>query len=44
MNKVTTNLTIDPIIKRKAISHAKKCGISLSALITFLLVKAMEKN
>ena len=44
MNKVTTNLTLDPRIKKQAILRAKKVGQSLSAFITICIVKELQKK
>lgn len=44
VRKQNTNLTLDLKIKKKAILVARKQGQSLSALITFLLVKAISKT
>lgn len=42
MNKEKTTLTIDPAVKRRAEQHAKRTGVSLSALVTMLLVRDMN--
>jgi predicted HicB family RNase H-like nuclease len=44
MKKVKTNLTIDPKVKRNGERMARKSGLSLSAYITTLLVKELEKQ
>jgi len=44
MNKVTTNLTLDPRIKKQAILRSKKVGQSLSAFITICIVKELQKK
>jgi len=44
MKKVKTNLTIDPKVKRKGELMARKSGLSLSAYITTLLVKELDKQ
>jgi len=44
MKKVKTNLTIDPKVKRNGERMARKSGLSLSAYITTLLVKELEKE
>ena len=44
MKKVKTNLTIDPKVKRNGERMAKKGGLSLSAYITTLLVKELDKQ
>jgi len=44
MKKVRTNLTIDPKVKRNGERMARKSGLSLSAYITTLLVKELEKE
>ena len=44
MKKAKTNLTIDPKVKRSGERLAKKGGLSLSAYITTLLVKELEKQ
>jgi hypothetical protein len=44
MKKAKTNLTIDPNVKRGGERLAKKGGLSLSAYITTLLVKELEKQ
>jgi len=44
MKKVKTNLTIDPKVKRNGERLAQKSGLSLSAYITTLLVKELEKQ
>jgi predicted HicB family RNase H-like nuclease len=44
MQKVKTNLTIDPKVKRNGERMARKSGLSLSAYITTLLVKELEKE
>ena len=44
MNKVTTNLTLDPRVKKQAILRAKKVGQSLSAFITICIVKELQKK
>lgn len=42
MNKEKTTLSIDPSVKRRAEEHAKRTGVSLSALVTLLLVRDMN--
>ena len=42
MNKEKTTLSIDPAVKRRAEEHAKRTGVSLSALVTLLLVRDMN--
>jgi len=44
MKKVKTNLTIDPKVKRNGERMARKSGLSLSAYITTLLVKELDKQ
>jgi len=44
MNKVTTNLTLDPRVKKQAILRAKLMGQSLSAFITICIVKELQKK
>jgi len=44
INKQKTNITLDPKIKKQAILLAKEAGQSLSAYITFLIVKELEKK
>jgi predicted HicB family RNase H-like nuclease len=44
MKKAKTNLTIDPKVKRNGERMARKSGLSLSAYITTLLVKELEKQ
>jgi len=44
MKKAKTNLTIDPKVKRNGERLAQKSGLSLSAYITTLLVKELDKQ
>ena len=44
MKKVKTNLTLDPLVKRKGEQLAKKSGLSLSAYITTLLVRELNSH
>jgi hypothetical protein len=42
LKKEKTTLTIDPVVKRRAEGHAKRTGVSLSALVTMLLVREIN--
>jgi predicted HicB family RNase H-like nuclease len=44
IKKETTNLSLDPKIKKLAFLRANQVGQSLSAYITFLIVKELEKK